>query len=871
MTVSALKGVSLEFRENEFVCVLGPSGCGKTTLLNIIGGLDQYTTGDLIINGVSTKNYKDSDWDNYRNHSIGFVFQTYNLIPHQTVLSNVELALTLTGVSKSERRAKAREVLKRVGLEDQVGKKPNQLSGGQMQRVAIARALVNNPDILLADEPTGSLDSVTSVQIMEILKEIARDKLVIMVTHNPELADSYSTRIVRLLDGLVTSDTVPYATPPAPPPPKSRKRKMPSMSFFTALSLSLTNLLTKKARTFLTAFAGSIGIIGIALILSLSNGLQSYIDRVEEETLSAYPITIDRETFDISSFMQPEDNSAMRDENGNGGQQYSQSERPLDKVYVNQIVRRMMNTMLSRVQTNDLASFKKQLEADSETLEPLITAISYSYDVDITLFREDGSGGAIQVNPSRVFEELGMASASSGFGSFQSSGMSNYNMWSELIDAPEFLDMQYDLVAGHWPSSSLEAVLVINESNRITDLMLYSLGLRGPEQLKEIRQALISGEPLPIERSLSYEYDEILALEYRLILPVDRLKKTDGGGWEDMSENAAYMQYMYSSADTVKIVGIVRPSEDAIAASSSGMIGYTSALTDYIIGKTNGSEIVLEQIANPDINVFTGRPFGDAAPAFADIGDIMSYIEALPPDQYQQAIGNIDMLRGAGASDERIVELFNQSVPPKEDSSSYDENLTKLGVTNPEKPSSISIFPTSFENKESIIEYINNYNDRVDEEYKITFTDYVGLLMSSVTTVINAISYVLIAFVSISLVVSSIMIGIITYISVLERTKEIGVLRSVGASKRDVSRVFTAETLIIGFVAGAIGIAITVLLCIPANAIIYRLTEISNVAVLPINGAVILVLISMALSLIAGLIPSRVAAKKDPVVALRTE
>ena len=861
MTVEALKGVSLEFGESEFVCVLGPSGCGKTTLLNIVGGLDQYTSGDLVINGTSTKNYKDADWDAYRNHSIGFVFQTYNLIPHQTVLSNVELALTLTGVTKSERIARAADVLERVGLSDQLHKRPNQLSGGQMQRVAIARALVNNPDILLADEPTGSLDSETSVQIMEILKEISNEKLVIMVTHNPDLADRYSTRIVRLLDGLVTSDSAPSPAKAGISAKAGAAR--PSMSFITALSLSLNNLMTKKTRTFLTAFAGSIGIIGIALILALSNGTQTYISRVEEETLSSYPIMIEQETFDVAGFMQ------SRDEDFHQG--FVSEQRPLDRIYVNGMIRRMMNTMLSRVETNDLARLKERLDSDAEILDPLVTAISYGYSVDVTLFKEDGFGGAFQVNPSRVFEELGMGASMSGVGGIQSSMMSNYNMWSELIDNPGFLATQYDLIAGKWPEDAKEVVLIVSERNRITDLMLYALGLRGPDDLHEIRQALFGGETIEVDSDLSYTYEEILALDYSLVLPVDYYQKS-GGGWADISEDPVLMQGVYSNADKVKIVGILRPGEDAVAASSFGTIGYLNALTEYIIDKTNGSEIVLAQTGDPETNVFTGRAFGaDRAYTFSSIEEVYAYIQTLPPDARQQTSGNIEAMRKAGMSDERIVDMFNQSVAAQANTDTYEDNLKKLGVADPAKPSSVYIYPSSFENKDAIAQYIADYNESVDEEYKITYTDYVGLLMSNVTTVINAISYILIAFVSISLVVSSIMIGIITYVSVLERTKEIGILRSVGASKRDVSRVFNAESLIVGFVAGALGIVVSALLCIPANAIIYYYTDINNMALLPVAGAILLVIVSMVLSFIAGLIPSRVAAGKDPVVALRTE
>ena len=865
MTVEALKGVDIEFRENEFVCILGPSGCGKTTLLNIIGGLDQYTKGDLVINKRSTKDFKDADWDAYRNHSIGFVFQTYNLIPHQSVLSNVELALTLTGVSKSERTARAKLVLDQVGLSDQYNKKPNQLSGGQMQRVAIARALVNNPEILLADEPTGSLDSETSVQIMELLKEISKEKLIIMVTHNPDLANRYSTRIVKLLDGLVISDSAPEPVEEEARADAQISTKRPSMSFVTALALSLNNLMTKKTRTLLTAFAGSIGIIGIALILSLSNGLQTYIDRVEEETLSSYPITIERESFSITSFFgSDEDRSPQGDA--------PSSPRPLDRIYVNSMMGRIVNTMLSRRESNDLASFKANLDANADTVDPLITAISYGYDINVNLFMEDGYGGAIQVNPNRVFEELGLSGTAGGVGVFQSSMMGNIDMWAELLDNPSFLADQYDIVDGRWPSNANEAVLVVSENHRIVDFMLYSLGLRGPAELRELRDAVFSGEPMVIEHGLSYAYSEILALNYRVVLPADQYRLSEDGRWEDMSDDINYMREVYANSERLSIVGIVKPSENAIAISSDSMIGYTSALTEMIINMTNDSGIVKAQLANPDIDVFTGLPFSDGVPvAMTTLDDVAAFIQSLPAAQQQQAIDLITEMRMEGSPDSVIIETFNQLAPQPGPPSSYRGNLELLGVVDLADPSTVSIFPSSFENKETIIQYIADYNDSVDEESEITYTDFVGLLMSSVTTVINAISYVLIAFVSISLVVSSIMIGIITYISVLERTKEIGILRSIGASKRDISRVFNAESLIIGFVAGALGIIVTILLCFPANAIIYKLTEVTNVAVLPVNGALMLVVISMILSLIAGLIPSRVAARKDPVVALRTE
>ena len=884
MTVQALKGVNLALRENEFVCVLGPSGCGKTTLLNIVGGLDQYTSGNLIINGISTENYRNADWDAYRNHSIGFVFQTYNLIPHQTVLSNVELALTLTGVSKSERRSRAKAVLGQVGLEDQINKKPNQLSGGQMQRVAIARALVNNPDILLADEPTGSLDTETSVQVMEILKEVAKEKLVIMVTHNPELADIYSTRIVRLLDGHIISDSSPVedaVEEEAVPDIKKAKRKLPSMSFFTALSLSLTNLMTKKTRTFLTAFAGSIGIIGIALILSLSNGLQSYINRVEEETLSSYPITIDRETFDISSFM---DTSGEGGAFG-GGMRESDSveERPLDRIYVSQIMSRMMNTMTAGVESNDLVQLKETIDADADILGPLTTAISYSYGISPDLYVEDGEGGATPVNPNiviRMAGDMGMGGmggmgGESGAlgGAFQSQAMTGYSIWTELMDAQEFLEGQYDLLAGKWPENANEVVLIVRENNRITDYMLYSLGLRGQGDLQEFMQTVMTGESVPIDRDLSYGYDEILALSYRLVLPVDRYVKSDDG-WEDISNDFIRMKHVFDNSEVINIVGVLRPNPDAAALAPGGLIGYTSALTRNIVDRTNNSDIVRQQLAAPETDVFTGRLFDSSDDAaFSTLEELYIYIQTLPDDVRNQSMETLTALRQTGVSDDRIIEEFSKAFGMSGEAftATYDGNLQILGVVDMDNPSSIMIYPSSFENKDAIIQYIEDYNASVDEDHKITYTDYIGLLMSSVTTVIDAISYILIAFVSISLVVSSIMIGIITYISVLERTKEIGILRSVGASKRDVSRVFNAETLIIGVAAGLFGIIVTLILCLPANAIIFSFTGINNMAVLPLIGAVVLILISMILSLIAGLIPSRVAANKNPVVALRTE
>ena len=807
MNIAALRGVDLRFNDSEFVCVLGPSGCGKTTLLNIVGGLDQYTSGDLVINGMSTKTFRDSDWDSYRNHSVGFVFQTYNLIPHQTVLSNVELALTLSGVSKSDRTQRAKDVIEQVGLSDQLYKKPNQLSGGQMQRVAIARALVNDPEILLADEPTGALDSETSVQIMEILKEISKDRLIIMVTHNPDLADKYSTRIVRLLDGNVISDSSPL-TGTADQPVKNDKSARLSMSFFMALSLSLNNLLTKKTRTLLTAFAGSIGIIGIALILALSNGLQEYIARVEEETLSLYPIIINREEFDFLGMMlQPPDINVP----GGGGRQ-----RQPDRIYVSSMMGAVINAMTAAVHTNDLVRFSTQLEYDADILSPLVTAIAFGYNIEPNLYMQSESGEFFPVNPNPVFEMFGVADGIGGSFDNPMMAMGGVQVWTELIDNRTFLETQYDLIAGRWPEEASDVVLIVGGGNGITDFVLFSLGLRGPEYIREMQQSLMQGTAFEVERGLSFSFDEILDLRYRLVVPADRFVQADGG-WADYSHNFAHMQNVFENALEINIVGILRTNPNAIATSQSGIIGYTSALTRYVIGRTNETDIVQRQRANPDIDVFTGLRFGEVG------------------------------------------------------FSTFEENLVILGAADLSNPSSIRIYPSGFENKAAISEYIAAYNEMVGDNYMITYTDIIGLLLSSVTTVISAVSYMLIAFVSISLVVSSIMIGIITYISVLERTKEIGILRSIGASKRDIGRVFNAETLIIGFTAGVLGILVTLLLTIPANALIYRFAEINNVALLPVTGAVVLIVISMLLSLVAGLIPSRVAANKDPVVALRTE
>ena len=821
-SVEALKGIDLKFRDSEFVSILGQSGCGKTTLLNIIGGLDKYTSGDLKINGRSTKDFKDRDWDAYRNNSIGFVFQSYNLIPHQTVLSNVELALTLSGVSKAERRQRATEALEKVGLKEQIHKKPNQMSGGQMQRVAIARALVNDPDILLADEPTGALDTQTSIQIMDLLKEISKDRLIIMVTHNPELATQYSTRIIRLLDGTITDDSNPYNGEDDNIATKTdedsltdkksgkTKKKKTSMSFFTALSLSLNNLMTKKTRTILTAFAGSIGIIGIALIFSISNGIQNYIDRVQRDTLSSYPIQLQKESVDVSSMI--ENMMGNKDKN---------VDHDKDKIYSNNIMTDMVNSMVAEVNSNNLKAFKSYLENHKSDVDGYISDIQYSYDVPLYIYSTDTSDGVTQLNPSSVMENMyGMSVSGDGM---MSAGMQNTSVWSRLFDNRQMLDEQYDLIAGSWADNYNEVMLVVDENNEIDDYTLYSLGFKDPAEVKKIFKNVMAGNSYETEET-QYTYDEVLDKKFKLVLPTDLYRYNDTFGiWEDASHDDEYMTTVVNNAEEVKIAGIIRKNPDAASVSVSSGVAYTKDLMPHIIEKVNETQIVKQQLADPEKDVFTGMSFDN----------------------------------------------------DKTSISTLENNKSLLGIASEDNPSEIDIYAKDFDSKEKLQDFIKNYNDEVTadgrDEDTINYTDYVGILMSSVSTIITAISSVLIAFVAISLVVSSIMIGIITYISVLERTKEIGVLRSIGASKKDVSRVFNAETLIEGFVSGAMGIIITLILCIPANAVIKNVTDISNVAQLPVAGAVILVIISMLLTTIAGLIPAKMAAKKDPVVALRTE
>ena len=966
-TVHALRGVSISFRESEFVSVLGQSGCGKTTLLNIIGGLDQYTDGDLVINGRSTREYKDRDWDTYRNHTIGFVFQSYNLIPHQSVLANVELALTISGVDKAERRERAVKVLERVGLGDQLNKKPNQMSGGQMQRVAIARALINDPDILLADEPTGALDSETSVQIMELLQEIAKDKLVVMVTHNAELAERYSTRIVRLLDGQITGDTDPFDPEGAEPPREDVGKKKPSMSFLTALSLSFNNLKTKKARTLLTAFAGSIGIIGIALILSLSNGIQTYINQVQEDTLSTYPLTIEAQAADLSSMIESMAGVASDSE-----------EHELDAVYSNVILYDLMDSLMSMdTETNDLESFKDFLDENGGNINEYTSAIQYVYDPNFDIYTEDADGNVVKSDVVELLNEL-MANMYGGdFSSyFDTMGdfYSSFESWQEMLpgDNGELisptLTEQYDVIYGSWPQDYNEVVLVVDQNNEVSDLVLYTLGLRTQDELNASLEAYMNGETVDAEVQ-SWSYEDLCGLTFKLVGYYDKYVFDDTTGtYTDVSGTEAGLEYLYDNDDIgieLKISGIVRRNPDAVAGMMSGAIGYTSALKDYVIADSQGSDVVVDQYANPDVDVITGLPFAtgdEQEPSVEEIkAEVDDYIASLndedkallytdlmstPSDDYldtavQQTLGSlsredIESMMISGYAEEMGVDedavrdyieqmdddtlmeyvaemartsiseqyaeavseqmsslsqqqlamalgmtelsdwqyehIYNELMPARYSDSTYDNNMKLFGFVDEESPDGINLYATTFADKDEIARIIDEYNASVGEEQQISYTDYVAILMSSISTIINAISYVLIAFVAISLVVSSIMIGIITYISVLERTKEIGILRAIGASKRDISNVFNAETLIEGLTAGLIGIGLTLLLNIPINAIVQHLTGIESLkAILPAAGAVILVVISMFLTFIAGLIPSRFAAKRDPVEALRTE
>ncbi len=833
---TALDNVSITFKKNEFVSILGPSGSGKTTLLNIIGGLDEYTDGDLIINNVSTKKYKDTDWDSYRNHSIGFVFQSYNLIPHQSILSNVELALTLSGVNKQERRKRAKEALEKVGLKDHMNKRPNQLSGGQMQRVAIARALVNNPTIVLADEPTGALDSKTSEQIMELLKEVAEDRLVIMVTHNSELANKYSTRIVELRDGQVINDTDPVETNNKDTK-KNTKTKKISMSITTALSLSLNNLLTKKGRTILTAFAGSIGIIGIALILSLSHGIQSYIDKTEQETLSSYPLVIQRESVDMTQMIETMTKSA----------ETSKDNYKEDELNSINIIEDMFTSLSQEVKRNNMKDFKEYIESDKTNIKEYTTSIQYGYGITPNIYKV-GEDKTVQVNPNTIFDSFGMSTQ--GISQAYSSYMSNYDVFTELIDNQELLKQQYDLVKGNWPKEANEVVLVLGKNNEITDYALYSLGLLDQDELKQQFSNMTTGKEVSFTKK-NFKIDDLLGLKYKVVLKSEYYEKKNGI-WIDNSDNEEYMNKVFENAEEIEIVGIIKPNPEAVANQmQAGIIGYQNEFIKSIVERTNESKIVKEQLENKEINIFTGNKFQE---------NKKFDMNSLTMDQ-KLAMSQMNQDELAA-----FIETYTANA-----TASYEENLDKLGVAELDNPETISIYPKDFDAKEEITAIIDEYNEDKEDKDKLEYTDIVGIMMSSVSSIVNVISSVLIAFVAISLIVSSIMIAIITYISVIERTKEIGILRAIGASKKDISRVFNAETLIEGLTAGVLGIIVTILINIPANIIIKNTVGISNLSKLPVVGAIILIIISVILTVIAGFIPAKIASKKDPVEALRTE
>lgn len=831
----ALNKINIKFRQNEFVSILGQSGSGKTTMLNIIGGLDKYTTGDLIINGISTKKYTDHDWDIYRNHRVGFVFQSYNLIPHQTALQNVELALTLSGIGKEERRKRAIAVLKKVGLEKQINKRPNQMSGGQMQRIAIARALVNDPDILLADEPTGALDSETSLQVMDLLKEIAKEKLVIMVTHNPELAINYSTRIVKLLDGKIIDDTNPFNGEEQIKEVKENKSKAKtSMNFKTALSLSLNNLMTKKGRTLLTSFAGSIGIIGIALILSLSNGIQKYIEKTEQETLASYPLTIQKESIDMSTLLQTLTGHQETKEYND------------DKIHSVNIMGDMFTTVTKEVKRNNLKDFKNYLEKESK-IKNYTSSIEYTYNVQMNVYKSD-SNKVVQVNPTTVLDAIGMSS--SGISSAYSPFMSSYDVFYEMLNNEELNKKTYDVIEGRWPKKYNEVVLLVDKNNQISDYSLYSLGILDQDYLKEQFNNMVSGKDVKFTEN-TYEPKDLLNLTFKLILNTDYYKKQNGL-WLDMSNDDNYMKKVLENAEEIKVVGIIKPNDEAVTGNNTaGMIGYTHELMEHLINKTNEQEIVKEQLENPKINVFTKTEFTNNKEF--DMNNLSA--EQL---KYLKNMSQAELAE--------FMKSYSENL-----SSTYEQNLKKLGIASIDDPDGINIYPKDFDSKEEITSIIDKYNEDKDEQDKIKYTDIVGIMMSSVSTIVNVISSVLIAFVAISLIVSSIMIAIITYISVIERTKEIGILRAMGASKKDISRVFNAETLIEGLCAGILGIIVTILINIPANIIIKKVVNISNLSKLPVAGAIILIIISVLLTVLAGFIPAKIASKKDPVEALRTE
>ena len=887
----ALDDVSLNLRDNEFVAILGPSGSGKTTLLNIIGGLDRYDSGDLIINGISTKKYKDRDWDSYRNHTIGFVFQSYNLIPHQTVLANVELALTISGISRSERRKRAITALEQVGLGEQLHKKPNQMSGGQMQRVAIARALVNNPDILLADEPTGALDSDTSIQVMDLLKEVAKDRLVVMVTHNPELAEQYANRIVRLRDGKIIDDTNPYILEEKSlDAPKHANMGRAAMSFFTALSLSFNNLRTKKARTLLTAFAGSIGIIGIALILSLSNGVNQYITDIQRDTMASYPISIQAETIDLSSIM-----SAGREASQSG-----EAGHDLDGVYANNTDMELISTMTTSITENNLTDFKSYLDDPDSKIHQYLgeNGIVYSYDTQFDVYTYDPEEELINTDGSTFSDE---AEETPAMMQRMNEMMGTENSYfDELLPGQgdalisTAVTEHYDLLYGSWPTAYDEIVLILDENNEIPSSVLYELGLLPASEYRQLQDQLEQGEEITLEEH-SWTYEDICEKVYYLVPACDYYVENEEGLYAYVGDDEEALADLVENGVQLTITGIIRPSADSNALLMNGYVGYTKALTDYLIDYTNASAVVRAQIDSPEVNVVSGFQFEPEDDA-AKIADTKEYLTKLSisekaalcqrmlrsmyadnPEQLEamsslgeaELAGMLDQyLASDTLDDESLLMIYDTYISP----GSYDDNMTTFGWVSLDAPSSISIYADSFEDKDLIAGCIEDYNATASSENQIHYTDYVGLLMSSVTTIVDVISYVLIAFVSVSLIVSSIMIGIITYISVLERTKEIGILRAIGASKRNVAQVFNAETFIIGLCSGLLGVGITALLLIPINSIIHSLAGITTInASLPIVAAGFLVLLSMLLTMIAGLLPSGKAAKKDPVTALRTE
>lgn len=982
--VEALKGIDIEFRSHEFVSILGPSGCGKTTLLNIVGGLDRYTSGDLIISGRSTKEYTDADWDTYRNHSIGFVFQSYNLIPHQSVLQNVELALTLSGVSKAERRERAKKALQDVGLGDQLNKKPGEMSGGQMQRVAIARALVNDPDIILADEPTGALDTETSVQVMEILKKISNDRLIIMVTHNPELAEKYSSRIINMLDGIITHDSLPLSDIELSNEDEldnkrneaHNKSKKTSMSFGTSFMLSLKNLITKKGRTILTSFAGSIGIIGIALILAISQGMTAYINAVQESTLSVYPLTLEASTVDMATLMDAFMNITA-----------DEIEHDKDAVYKKSALYDMINAMNSVEESkNDLNAFKVYLEKEIKNSESelynAVNGVQYSYDLDMQIYTENVDGDILHSDLEQILTDLMMQyigidmSTMSTLTSVSPASLSSMSsmgstLWQELLlgnngeTINDLLTKQYDVVYGSWPNSYDEIVLVLDENNELDDIALYALGLISAEEIDKLADASLNGTKLQEQETKKWSYKEICDTEYKAILNADCYRYDETTGlYTDLRDTDAGLRFLYDNAMTLKITGIIRPNEDASTTMLSGSIAYTSKLTEHLINAADDSTVIKAQLESPNIDILTGLPFDTTTGTLTDIeketafreyvngldvaGKAASYIaiNSIPSEDFvnQQIAATFEtmtreqmqasLLSGmsdqvnvsaeelneylSAMTDDEFNELFTQMLSEQIKAqyaaqvasqmtnmstdqlsyalqaamptytteqcavyydeimvfsqNSYEQNLLSMGYVDLESPANINIYASSFENKDIITNAIENYNNDVEELKQIKYTDYLGIMMSSITTIINAITYVLIAFVAISLIVSSIMIGVITLISVQERTKEIGILRAIGASKRDVSGMFNAETMIVGLASGVLGVVVTYLLCIPINLILHALTGIATLnAILPIGAAVILVVISVCLTLISGIIPSRSAAKKDPVTALRSE